>query len=173
MNACRDLLVDLGLQEVITYRLTTPEREARLLPPETPADNLPYTRLANPISTDRVVLRHSLLGSLLEVVERNARWRAQMALFEIGPVFIASEEGPLPDEHPHLVIALTGPRETLTWQEADAGEPMDFYDLKGIIEGLLAGLKLEGRGFEDRTALVPSWQTRPPAARRPANWCFG
>ncbi len=143
----RDLLVDLGLQEVITYRLTTPEREARLLPPETPADNLPYTRLANPISTDRVVLRHSLLGSLLEVVERNARWRAQMALFEIGPVFLASEEGPLPDERLHLVIALTGPRETLTWQEADAGEPMDFYDLKGIIEGMLAGLSWRGRGL--------------------------
>ena len=32
-RALRDLLVDLGLQEVVTYRLTSPEREARRLPP--------------------------------------------------------------------------------------------------------------------------------------------
>jgi phenylalanyl-tRNA synthetase beta chain len=144
----RNLLVDLGLQEVITYRLTTPEREARLQPPAARSDDLPYTRLANPISSDRVVLRHSLLGSLLEIVEQNARWRSQMALFEIGPVFLTSEEGPLPEEIPHLVIALTGPRETLTWQETDASAPMDFYDLKGIVEGMLEGLKLQGARFE-------------------------
>ncbi len=144
----RDLLVELGLQEVITYRLTTPERERRLLPPDVPGDDLPYTRLANPISSDRVVLRHSLLASMLEILERNARWRDRQALFEIGPVFLASEEGPLPDEHPHLVIALTGPRETPAWQGGGSGDLMDFFDLKGAIEGVLTGLSIEDARFE-------------------------
>ncbi len=61
----RDALVRLGLQEVITYRLTSSEREARRLPEGTPADPMPYIQLANPMVADRVVMRHSLLASLL------------------------------------------------------------------------------------------------------------
>ncbi|MFM8321768.1 MAG: phenylalanine--tRNA ligase subunit beta, partial [Chloroflexota bacterium] len=98
----RDLLVALGLQEVATYRLTSPEREQRRLLPGTPADDRPYVRLANPIAADRVVMRHSLLASLLEIVERNARIRERIALFEIAPVYLASEDGPLPEEQTRL-----------------------------------------------------------------------
>ena len=94
----RDLLVEMGLQEVVNYRLTSPDREARRLPPEVSPDDKPYVRLANPIASDRFVLRHSLLSSLLEVAERNARLRERIGLFEIGPIFLASEEGDLPDE---------------------------------------------------------------------------
>ncbi len=137
----RDQLVNLGFQEVATYRLTTPEREARSLPPGTPSDDRPYVRLANPIASDRVVLRHSILSSLLEVVEHNARIRPRMALFEIGPVYLASEEGDLPDEPARLGMVLTGPRSLPGWQAGDAG-PMDFYDMKGILDTLLSSLHL-------------------------------
>jgi phenylalanyl-tRNA synthetase beta chain len=137
----RDLLVNLGLQEVATYRLTSPEREARRFTAETAPDPHPYVRLANPIASDRVVLRHSLLSSLLEVVERNARLRERIAIFEIAPVYLVSEEGALPDEPLHLVVALTGPRNLPGWQGADV-QPMDFYDLKGILAGLLDDLHL-------------------------------
>lgn len=137
----RDLLVGLGLQEVATYRLTSPEREARRLPTGTPADDKPYVRLANPIAADRVVLRHSLLASLLEIVERNARLRERLALFEIAPIFLGSEEGGLPDEIPQLVIVLGGVRQPAGWQAADTA-PLDFYDLKGILEALFDGLHL-------------------------------
>ena len=58
----RDLLADLGLQEIITHRLTSPERETRRLSPETPPEEMPYFALANPISPDRSVMRHSLLA---------------------------------------------------------------------------------------------------------------
>jgi len=139
----RDLLVSLGLQEVVTYRMTAPEREARLLPPGVPPDPRPYVRLENAISSDKVVLRHSLLNSLLEVMERNARLRPRQALFEIGPVFLVQEEGELPLEEGRLVIALSGPRHLPAWQGADTG-PMDFYDFKGVLEGLVAGLHLSG-----------------------------
>lgn len=137
----RDQLVVLGFQEVATYRLTTPERESRSLPPGTPADDRPYVRLANPIASDRVVMRHSILSSLLEVVEHNARIRPRMALFEIGPVYLASEEGDLPDEPVRLGMVLTGQRSLGGWQADDTGA-MDFFDMKGILEALLASLHL-------------------------------
>ena len=143
----RDLLVEMGLQEVVNYRLTSPDREARRLPPEVPLDDKPYLRLANPIASDRFVLRHSLLSSILEVAERNARLRERMGLFEIGPVFLASEEGDLPDELQRLSIILTGPRNLVGWQKADA-TAMDFYDLKGILEGLFEGLRVENVRYE-------------------------
>ncbi len=143
----RDLLVSLGLQETITYRMTSPEREARRLAPGTAPIDRPYVRLANPIVSDRNVLRQSLLASVLEVVERNARLRPRLALFEIAPVFFGSEEGELPEEQPRLVIVLTGPRAQPGWQPADA-EMMDFYDLKGIVESMLDGLHLAGIRFE-------------------------
>jgi phenylalanyl-tRNA synthetase beta chain len=135
----RDILVDLGLQEVATYRLTSIEREARRLPPSTAADDKPYVRLANPIAADRYVMRHSLLASVLEVAERNARLSQRLALFEIGPVYLASEESPLPDEPLRLAIVLSGRRALPAWQPTDA-TAMDFYDLKGIISALLDGL---------------------------------
>jgi phenylalanyl-tRNA synthetase beta chain len=145
----RDLLANLGLQEVITPRLTTPEREARRLPSAggEAEDGRPYLQIANPIASDRTVLRHSLLASLLEVVERNARLQDRLALFEIGPVFLPGEESRLPDEPQLLVIVLTGPRDLPAWQPADT-TPMDFYDLKGIVDGFIAGLHLPAAAFE-------------------------
>jgi phenylalanyl-tRNA synthetase beta chain len=143
----RDILVGLGLQEVITYRLTSPENESRRLSPEAPRDDKPYVRLVNPISSERVTLRHSLLHSVLEVMERNARVRERIGLFEIGPIFLSSEEGPLPEEPSRLVVALTGPRQSLDWRGSDS-EPMDFYDLKGIVTTLLESLHLDGVRFQ-------------------------
>jgi phenylalanyl-tRNA synthetase beta chain len=143
----RDRLVGMGLQEVVTYRLTSPDRETRRLPPGTPPDDKPYIRLSNPISIDRVVLRHCLLASMLEIVERNAHVRDRLALFEIGPVFLGSEGGVLPDEVLKLVIALTGPRSLASWQAADQS-PMDFFDLKGILAALFEDLHLDNVSYE-------------------------
>jgi phenylalanyl-tRNA synthetase beta chain len=164
--------VRAGLQEIITYRLTTPEREARLSPPGLPMDDRPYVTLANPISTERVAMRHSLLASVLEIVADNARFRQRIALFEIGEVFIpqTGAEGPktqdealLPDEPRRLVIALTGPRGVAGWQGAAETEAtdrgslaeMDFFDLKGVVESLLEGLHVEE--IEYRPSEHPSY----------------
>jgi len=149
----RDLLAGMGLQEVATYRLTSPERENRLYPPDSPPGDLPYVRLLNPLAADRAVMRHSLLSSLLEVVERNARLRERIALFEIGPVFYPREGQLLPDEPLHLAVAITGPRHLEGWREA-VNQPamdapaMDFYDLKGLLEEFLSGLHIEGMRWE-------------------------
>lgn len=137
----RDSLVGAGLQEVATYRLTAPEREARRLPPGSPPDDLPYVRIANPIASDRYVMRHSLLAGLLEVAERNARVLPRLGIFEIGPVYLAAEDGDLPNEEQRLAIALAGPRAAPGWQPADQ-TAMDFFDLKGLLEAVFADLHL-------------------------------
>jgi phenylalanyl-tRNA synthetase beta chain len=143
----RDLLVAQGLQEIVSYRFTTPEREARRLRPDTPPDDKHYLRITNPIAPDKVVLRHSVLASVLDIAERNARVRERLALFEIGPVFLASEAGDLPDELQRIAILLAGVRALPGWQPADTG-PMDFYDLKGVLTTLLDGLHILEVRFE-------------------------
>jgi phenylalanyl-tRNA synthetase beta chain len=148
-----DILVNLGLQEVISNRQTTPARETRRLAPGSPSDDQPYLRIVNPISTDRVVMRHSVLNSLLEAMERNSHIRQRMLLFEVGPIFMASESGERPDELHRLSIALTGSRLIPGWQKADPGV-MDFFDLKGILTGLMVGLHL---GFRVEPAQHPSF----------------
>jgi phenylalanyl-tRNA synthetase beta chain len=144
----RDILVNLGLQEVITYRLTSPERETRRLGGDGEPDPTPYVEIANPIAADRHVMRKSLMSSVLEIVEQNARFRERIAIFEIGYVYRASEEGVLPDELPHLVLAITGPRELPAWQGEDH-ELFDFYDLKGILEKMLAGLQISKISYQN------------------------
>jgi len=144
-EALRDLLAGLGLREAVTYRLTSPEREARLLP-----ETAPYVELQNPIAPDRCVMRRSLLASMLEVIERNARLSERLAFFEIGPVFWPIEGQQLPAEPLRLAVALIGRRELPTWDQPHA-EMMDFFDLKGLVEQMLDGLHLEGVAFEPVT----------------------
>jgi phenylalanyl-tRNA synthetase beta chain len=62
-------------------------------------------------------------------------------------VFMSSEGGDRPDELSRLVIILTGSRELPHWQGAD-NAAMDFYDLKGVVTGLLDGLHLGEARFE-------------------------
>ncbi len=137
----RDLLARLGLQEVVTYRLTTPEREARARRPGAPPDERRYVELRNPISADRRVMRHELLPGVLEVAAANARQRDSLALFEIGPVFLPADGEPLPREPRRLAILLAGGREAASW---DRQEPpsYDLFDLKGVVEAFAADLQL-------------------------------
>jgi phenylalanyl-tRNA synthetase beta chain len=142
----RDALTGQGLQEIISHRLTSPEREARRLSPGSPPDDKPYVRLSNPISNDRVVLRHSVMSMALEAMERNIRLRDRIALFEIGPIFLGGEE-PLPEEQQRIVIVLTGPRALKGWQPADL-TPMDLYDLKGLLSAMLESLHVSSIHYE-------------------------
>jgi phenylalanyl-tRNA synthetase beta chain len=143
----RDLLAGAGLQEIVTYSLTSPERERRLLPAETPPDARPYITLVNPIVVDRVVMRHSVLGGVLDALAANSRTRDRLALFEIGAVYLMEEAETLPHEPRRLALALTGPRDPLAWQGSDRAL-MDFFDLKGVVEALTRGLHLAAVTYE-------------------------
>lgn len=129
----RDLLVALGLQEVVTYRMTSPEREARLLANEN------HIHIANPIAPERSVLRRSLLTSVLEIAEKNARAES-IALFEIGQVFEPNGND-LPREPRKLALVMSGARLASAWDVKDS-PALDFYDMKGRLELTLGGLRL-------------------------------
>lgn len=135
----RDLLVDIGLQEVVTYRLTSPEREQRTRM----LYERPYVTLSNPIAPDRVVMRQSLLASVLEIAEYNARFHNRFALYEIGSVYLLDDSRALPVEPRQLAIVMSGPRDDISWTRGDVS-PVNFYDLKGVIDAMLAGLHIGG-----------------------------
>jgi phenylalanyl-tRNA synthetase beta chain len=137
----RDIMASLGLQEVVTHRMTAPEIENKLLPPNSDASNIEYIKLANAIAPEKRVLRRSLLSSVLNVIERNARLRDSLAMFEIGSVYIPNGKE-LPLEPRRLSLALTGRRYESAW-DTKIGVKVDFYDLKGIIETLMDALHLE------------------------------
>ncbi|NJL93598.1 MAG: phenylalanine--tRNA ligase subunit beta [Anaerolineae bacterium] len=144
-EAARDLLVGAGLREVISYRLTTPEREARLVPSgQSDSWGLGhYITLANPIASDKTVMRQTLLAGLLEIAELNARFQTRQNLFEIGTVYLPAQNGPLPEEPRRLAILMMGQRQQPAWQrDLRQSQNMDFFDLKGVVEALLVGLQL-------------------------------
>lgn len=148
--AVKDILVQLGLQEIITYRLTTAAYESKLIPPSAglPPDDRPYVTLSNPISVERAAMRHTLLASVLEIAASNSRFQERVALFEIGKIFLASEEGVLPDEFKRLSLVMMGPRRHPHWQDDGQNEALDFFDLKGTIELLLDKLHVGGLTVE-------------------------
>jgi phenylalanyl-tRNA synthetase beta chain len=123
---------------VVSYRLTSVESEARLLQDA----SLEHVRISNPITPEKNVLRRSVLASVLDDVQRNARLSDSLAFFEIGPAF-DPVPGDLPIERRRLAIAMTGARTATSWEQQDP-PPLDFFDLKGRIELLLSGLHYTG-----------------------------
>lgn len=153
----RDRLVALGLQEVITYALTTEAREMPLgLPPGE------YVRLRNPISSEREVMRHSLLAGVLDVAAANLQHTNDVRLFEIGAVYLPRPDKKLPDEPRRLAVVLCGVRWQEFWSEAQETppQPLDFFDLKGILEALLNDLHLANAAYRP----VPSPALHPGRA---------
>jgi phenylalanyl-tRNA synthetase beta chain len=134
----RDILVNLGLQEVVSYRLTSPERESRLVSYKA------YAPLANPIAPERRVLRRSVLASVLEAAEANARAES-IAMFEMGPIFEPTKNG-LPNEPRKLAMVMIGLRNPTAWDVKES-PLMDFFDLKGRIEFLLSGLRYSNASY--------------------------
>ncbi|MGB4595889.1 MAG: phenylalanine--tRNA ligase subunit beta [Anaerolineaceae bacterium] len=143
----RDILISLGLQDTFAYRQTSPEREARLVPDRTVDSKTRYLRIKNPVTPDRSVMRTSALATMLEFIEHNGAFRSGLAMFEIGPVFLPVQGQLLPQEAGRLTIGMTGQWDMSTWRNA-MQTPMDFFDLKGIVEGLLEGLHIKNVSFE-------------------------
>ena len=149
----KDVLVTLGLSEFISYRMTTPQTEARTFAPNTPPDDRAYVTLLNPINPERHSLRHGLVAGALETLSTNLRHHDEVRVFEIGSVYLPSEknDGLLPDELPRLTLALSGARNSNSWATVNKTHgAMDFFDLKGVIEALFDGLKLDV-GYESIT----------------------
>jgi phenylalanyl-tRNA synthetase beta chain len=147
-----DTMRDLGFDEVVGWSFTDPGMPGRL---RIPADDerAGGVVLANPLSEDQSVMRTTVLGSLLDVAQRNlARGADVVALFESGRVYLPAAPGdgsslaghfpgkrPAPDREPHRIGCLAvGPLTAKSWR--GGGEPADFFDLKGVIEALAGQL---------------------------------
>ena len=155
----RDAAVAAGLQEVITYPLTTPEVLQAVAPPEA-LEAHPPLRLENPMSSEQSVMRTSLRASLLQTLAANLRReRGPVALFEAARVYLSRPED-LPEER-EVVVGVVGGVRAGRWGEP-TDERLDFFDAKGLLEEVLlrAGADVEFRAGEDygllrgRTALL-------------------
>ena len=140
----RDILIGCGLDEIITYSMVDIEDEGNIGASGATTEVRPYLRVRNPLSTERAYLRQTLLPSSLHTTHENLRFLDRVATFEIGAVYLPVEGQPLPDEPQRLVVVMTGPGEDQSWLAGQARAQVDFYDLKGVVETLLAGLGLEG-----------------------------
>ncbi len=135
-----DSLVGYGFHEIITYSLTSLELLNKLTPESHSTGPIPL-RLANPMTADQEYLRPNLRPSLLLALAANRRHEDDgIRLFELGKVYLARRKD-LPDEPQMLCGLLSGTRLEKSWQ-GDGGS-IDFFDAKGVVEGLFQRLGVE------------------------------
>lgn len=133
----RRYLEGAGLYQAVTYSLTSAAKAAQYA-----LEERNPVQLAMPMSEDRSLLRLSIVPQLLEVLKYNAaRQNDSLAVYETGAVFLSNGKDELPEEHEHLASAVTGLWHSQPWQGEK--KPVDFYVVKGILEGLFAKLGLE------------------------------
>jgi len=133
-------LTGYGFQEIITYSLTGLEMLNKLAPEPHPLEPAPL-RVANPMTADQAYLRPHLRANLLAALAANRRYEdGGIRLFELGKVYLPRPQD-LPDEREMLCGIFSGSRLKKSWH--DGNEPVDFFDAKGIVEGLLSRLDVD------------------------------
>jgi phenylalanyl-tRNA synthetase beta chain len=172
-----DAMRDLGFDEIVGWSFTDPGEAERLrIPADDPrADGVV---LSNPLSEDQSVMRTTVLGSLLDVAQRNlAHGADSVSIFESARVYLKGAlsgdfpgERAAPDHEPHRVGALAvGPLAPASWR-GEAG-PADFFALKGVLEAL-AGQLGASLDFEpaEEPFLHPGHSAAVAAGGNPAGW---
>jgi phenylalanyl-tRNA synthetase beta chain len=125
----REVLVQRGYQEAITYSFVDPVFQKQLDPGREPL------ALANPISADLAVMRTSLWPGLLKALVYNQkRQQPRVRLFEHGLNFITSGDGLR--QEPWIGGVVAGA--VLPEQWGVPARTVDFFDLKADVEALLA-----------------------------------
>jgi phenylalanyl-tRNA synthetase beta chain len=133
-------MADLGYQETISFSFVEERWEREL------AGNVDPIKVLNPIAAPLAVMRSSLVGSLIGVLRHNlTRKASRVRLFELGRVYrrdAAVADGELSvagiSQPPRLAALAYGPAEPVQWGGRE--RVVDFFDLKGDLEALLAPL---------------------------------
>ena len=136
--ALRRSIAALGYQETINFSFVEERWEHELCANPNPI------KLLNPIASQMSVMRSSLLGSLLQVLKFNLDRKAQrVRVFELGRVFLRDASVKNTDatvegfDQPMRVAGLVcGSADALQWGHKE--RPVDFFDIKGDVEILLA-----------------------------------
>ncbi|MBU8730486.1 phenylalanine--tRNA ligase subunit beta [Cytobacillus oceanisediminis] len=135
----RRYLEGAGLYQAVTYSLTNEAKASQYA-----LEERKPVQLAMPMSEDRSLLRLSIVPQLLEVLKYNsARQNDSLAVYETGAVFLSNGEEDLPEEREHLAGAVTGLWHSHPWQGEK--KPVDFYAVKGVLEGLFDKLGLSDK----------------------------
>jgi phenylalanyl-tRNA synthetase beta chain len=139
----RERLRGSGFDEMITLAMVAAEDNRDF--PGLPELTGRAVELANPLSSDGVQLRRSLLPGLLRALQENRRYGAShVAGFTLGRVFAREEDRYR--EAQMLALLLAG-----SWPAASIGtsdRPCDFWDVKGALSAVFAELHLDGVRWE-------------------------
>jgi phenylalanyl-tRNA synthetase beta chain len=127
----RNTMLSCGLSETYTYSFTSPKVFDRI---NLPADSelRKAIVIANPLGEDYSIMRTTTLPDMLEVLATNYNRRVEEAkLFEVSHVYIPKQLplSELPEEKPVLTLGMYG--------------NVDFYDLTGAIDELMATLGIK------------------------------
>ncbi len=168
-HGLRQHLVAAGYQELVNYSFVEAQWEQDLSGVDEPI------RVLNPIASQFGVMRTSLIGGLVAALKYNLNRKAgRVRIFELGRVFLrdgSTAEGPLSVRgirQPVRLAALAyGAADDEQW--GTASREADFFDVKGDLEGLLAGSALR---FESgiHPALHPGRGARVMLAGEPVGW---
>ncbi len=136
LKRVRDLLVDRGYHEAITYSFVEPELQKAFVPDVEPLI------LPNPISVEMSAMRLTLLqGLLTTVVHNQKRQQSRVRLFEYGLRFVPNQDAENGmSQMPMLAGVISGQRSAEHWTLES--QTVDFFDLKGDLEAVL---ELTGR----------------------------
>jgi phenylalanyl-tRNA synthetase beta chain len=136
-DAIRDVLVGCGLSEAINYSFIRPEWNALI------SDEKPLS-ITNALTETIGAMRLSLLPGLLETVAYNRSYGTRDgAFFEVGRTYhrqSAAKGDTGIKEHHRIAVILYGSIGTF-W--GDAKRPVDFFDVKGIVEQIAAKMHVD------------------------------
>ncbi|CAL4042422.1 phenylalanine--tRNA ligase subunit beta [Buchnera aphidicola] len=132
LKRVKNLLIDKGFYEIITYSFVDPDIQNLLFP------NKKKLLLSNPISQDMSSMRISLWPGLLATLSYNqCRQAEHVCLFETGLCFTEDKNQDIGVKQD---IYLAGIAQGYIygnkfWDHTD--KKIDFYDIKGILESIL------------------------------------
>ena len=131
VSKLRNVLVNRGYQEAITYSFVDPKVQAQLHPGQA------TMTLPHPISSEMSEMRVSLWTGLLQSVAYNQnRQQSRVRLFETGLRFIPDENAENGVRQDNMIAGiLSGQRSEEHWDIEKSAT--DFYDIKADVEALL------------------------------------
>ncbi|MBN1930343.1 MAG: phenylalanine--tRNA ligase subunit beta [Desulfobacterales bacterium] len=141
----KNLMIGFGFNEIISYSFINKQSLdfLQLAPNDTRRNAV---NILNPLTEDQAIMRTSLLPGLLETMRHNiAQQIRNLRLFEVGKVFISSNPDNLPEETQMIAGLWTGSRVNASWLSKEIN--CDFYDIKGVVEGLFTALNIDDVAF--------------------------
>ncbi len=170
VHAVRRALAALDYQETINFSFVEARWEHEL------AGNAEPIAVLNPIAAPLAVMRSSLIGSLVAVLRYNlARRTSRVRVFEVGRTFrrdsgvTAGEVRVAGVDQPMKVAGLAfGASDAVQW--ASPERDVDFFDIKGDVEALLAPRRAEFVAAE-HPALHPGRSARIEVDGKAIGWC--